>query len=98
MFVITAGLLAIVCGVLIAIGCWLPPRADGVTVDAVRRRLTYERYCRTMESQWPARAEVAVDRELVRARLRAIAPPRGFVSTFVPRVPVTCHDDDLGLG
>ncbi|WP_063063728.1 hypothetical protein [Nocardia violaceofusca] len=76
MFVMTTALMIIVCGILIGFGCWLPPRAGGLTVAALQRRLAVESYCRELGSQWPARTEVELDRERVLARLHTFAAPQ----------------------
>ncbi|MFF0456113.1 hypothetical protein [Nocardia africana] len=78
-------LMIIVCGILIGFGCWLPPRADGLTVPALQRRLAVESYCRELGSQWPARTEAEVDRERVLTRLHAIVRPQRAGGIFTRR-------------
>lgn len=73
MFTITTGVLIAVCGIFIVVGCWWPPREPKLTVAAVQRRLAFESYCRKLETRWPARVEAELDRELVLARLHAVA-------------------------
>ncbi len=73
MFVITTALMMTVCGLLIGVGCWWPPREPGLTVAVVRRRLVFESYCRRLGSQWPARTDAELGHELVLSRLHAIA-------------------------
>lgn len=73
MFLITTVLMVAVCGVLIGVGFWWPPREQGLTVVTLQRRLAFESYCRQMGSQWPARTEADRDHELILSRFHAIS-------------------------
>ncbi len=73
MFAITIALMVSVCGILIGVGCWWPPREPGLTVASVHRRLAFESYCHHLGSQWPARTDADRNHERVLSRLHAIA-------------------------
>ncbi|WP_227984453.1 hypothetical protein [Nocardia spumae] len=91
MFAITTAMMVTVCGILIGLGCWLPPRADGLTVAALHRRLVFESYCRELGSQWPARTEAELDHERVLTRLHAIVGPHKTRGGFTPRSAAVRH-------
>ena len=73
MFAITIALMVSVCGILIGLGCWWPPREPRLTVTTVQQRLAFESYCRHLGSHWPARTDADRDHERVLSRLHTIA-------------------------